>query len=62
MKRRTFLVGLAAAPLLARAAQPMDMKDIKRMQSDWKTFLAAGTAVPLPTEPLKLSKLSLIHI
>jgi len=37
MKRRTFLVGLAAAPLLARAAQPMNMKDIKRMQSDWKT-------------------------
>jgi len=26
------------------------------MQSDWKTFLAPGTAVPSPTEPLKLSK------
>src|SRR5262245_46069460 len=56
MKRRTFLAGLAAAPFLARAAQPADMKDIKRMQSDWKTFLAAGTAVPSAAEPLKLSK------
>ena len=56
MKRRTFLVGLAAAPLLARAAQPVDMKDIKRMQSDWKTLLAPGTAVPSASEPLKLSK------
>ena len=56
MKRRTFVVGLAAAPLLARAAQPVDMKDIKRMQSDWKTLLAPGTAVPSASEPLKLSK------
>jgi peptide-methionine (R)-S-oxide reductase len=32
------------------------MKDIKRMQSDWKTLLAPGTTVPSPTEPLKLSK------
>jgi peptide-methionine (R)-S-oxide reductase len=32
------------------------MKDIKRMQSDWKTFLAPGTAVPSAGEPLTLSK------
>jgi len=58
MKRRTFLLGLAAVPLAGRAAQPVSIstKDIKRMQSDWKTFLAAGTTVPAPTEPLKLSK------
>jgi hypothetical protein len=55
MRRRTFLLGLALAPLAGRAAQPVDMKDIKRMQSDWKTFLAPGTTVPSPTEPLKLS-------
>ncbi|HEV7477492.1 MAG TPA: peptide-methionine (R)-S-oxide reductase MsrB [Burkholderiales bacterium] len=56
MRRRTFLLGLALAPLAGRAAQPVDMKDIKRMQSDWKTLLAPGTTVPSPTEPLKLSK------
>ena len=56
MKRRTFLAGLAAAPLLARAAQPVNTKDIKRMQTDWKSFLAPGTSVPAPTEPLQLSK------
>jgi peptide-methionine (R)-S-oxide reductase len=56
MKRRAFLAGLVVAPLAARAAQPVDMKDIKRMQSDWKTFLAPGTAVPSAAEPLTLSK------
>ena len=56
MKRRTFLLGLAVAPLAGRAAPPADMKGITKMQSEWKTFLAAGTAVPSPDEPLKLSK------
>ncbi|HEY2337472.1 MAG TPA: peptide-methionine (R)-S-oxide reductase MsrB [Burkholderiales bacterium] len=56
MKRRAFLAGLVVAPLAARAAQPVDVKDIKRMQSDWKTFLAPGTAVPSAAEPLTLSK------
>ena len=56
MKRRTYLLGLAVTPFAGRAAQPVDMRDIKRMQSDWKTFLAPGTAVPSPTEPLKLAK------
>jgi peptide-methionine (R)-S-oxide reductase len=55
MKRRTFLLGLAAAPLMGRAAPPADMKGIRKMQSDWKSFLAAGTAVPSADEPLKLS-------
>jgi len=56
MKRRTFLLGLAVAPLAGRAAPPADMKGITKMQSEWKTFLAAGTAVPSADEPLKLSK------
>ena len=56
MKRRTFVLGLAAVPLAGGAAQPANTKDIKRMQSDWKTFLAPGTTVPSPTDPLKLSK------
>ena len=56
MKRRAFLLGLAAAPLAGVAATPVDMKDIKRMQSDWKTFLAPDTSVPSAGEPLNLSK------
>jgi peptide-methionine (R)-S-oxide reductase len=56
MKRRMFLLGLAAVPFAGRAASPVDMKEIKRMQSDWKTFLAPGTSVPSASEPLKLSK------
>jgi len=56
MERRTFLAGLAFAPLVARAQPAVQMKDIKRMQSDWKTLLAAGTTVPSASEPLKLSK------
>jgi peptide-methionine (R)-S-oxide reductase len=47
---------LAAVPLAARGAPPADMKGIAKMQSDWKSFLAAGTAVPSPTEPLTFSK------
>jgi len=56
MKRRAFLAGVVLGPLVARAAPAIDMKDIKRMQSDWKSFLAPGTAVPSATEPLKLTK------
>ena len=40
---------------MGRAAPPADMKGIRKMQSDWKSFLAAGTAVPSADEPLKLS-------
>ena len=56
MQRRTFLFGLAAAPLLARAASPATMKDIEALQKGWKSLLPAGATVPSAEEPLKLSK------
>ena len=56
MQRRTFLFGLAAAPLLARAASPATMKDIEALQQGWKSLLPAGASVPSAEEPLKLSK------
>jgi peptide-methionine (R)-S-oxide reductase len=56
MQRRTFLFGLAAAPLLARAASSATMKDIEALQKGWKSLLPAGATVPSAEEPLKLSK------
>ena len=62
MKRRELLgllaLGPAAfSPFVAHVhAQPKTMKGIKEMQDNWKSLLAPGTAVPSPTEPLKLSK------
>jgi peptide-methionine (R)-S-oxide reductase len=56
MQRRKFLLGLAVAPLVARAAPPASMKGIEELQKNWKTLLPAGAAVPSPSEPLKLSK------
>jgi peptide-methionine (R)-S-oxide reductase len=56
MDRRTFVLGLAAAPFGARAAPPASMKGIEELQKNWKTFLPAGATVPSPGEPLKLSK------
>jgi peptide-methionine (R)-S-oxide reductase len=63
MQRRTFLFGLAAAPLAlagapsaARAAPPASMKGIEELQKNWKALLPAGATVPAPNEPLKLSK------
>jgi peptide-methionine (R)-S-oxide reductase len=38
------------------AAQPSSMKDIENLQKNWKALLADGVKVPLPSEPLKLSK------
>ena len=38
------------------AAQPSSMKDIENLQKNWKALLAEGTKLPLPSEPLKLSK------
>src|SRR5262249_46321130 len=38
------------------AAQPASMKDIENLQKNWKALLADGVKVPLPSEPLKLSK------
>ena len=37
-------------------AQPASMKDIENLQKNWKALLADGAKVPLPSEPLKLSK------
>jgi peptide-methionine (R)-S-oxide reductase len=38
------------------AAQPTSMKDIENLQKNWKALLADGIKLPLPSEPLKLSK------
>src|SRR5262245_37223207 len=59
MERRKFLLlagALPALPLCAHAQTKRTMKDIEALQKNWKTFLAAGAAVPSPAEPLKLSK------
>ena len=56
MQRRHFLLGLAAAPFVARAAAPAGMKDIEELQKSWRSLLPAGASVPSPEEPLKLSK------
>jgi peptide-methionine (R)-S-oxide reductase len=60
-KRRTLLQALAASPLAALAwdafgAPPRTMKEVEALQSNWKTLLAEGVAVPSAAEPLKLSK------
>src|ERR1051325_6081417 len=56
MQRRTFLFGLAAAPLLAPAAPPPTMKGIEELKKGWKSYLPAGATVPSAEEPLSLSK------
>jgi peptide-methionine (R)-S-oxide reductase len=56
MERRKFLFLLAGAPILARAAQPVSMKDVEQLQKSWKSFVPAGLNVPAANEPLKLSK------
>jgi len=57
MRRRTLLGWIAFAPFFTRAhAQPKTLEGIKKMQDDWKSLLAPGTAVPSASEPLKLSK------
>ncbi|MBM4264286.1 MAG: peptide-methionine (R)-S-oxide reductase MsrB [Deltaproteobacteria bacterium] len=62
MTRRGLLKGIFAGGLwsawhgLALSAQPSSLKEIEALQKNWKTLLAAGTKVPLPTEPLKLTK------
>ena len=38
------------------AANASSMKDIEALQKNWRALLADGVKVPLPTEPLKLSK------
>jgi peptide-methionine (R)-S-oxide reductase len=62
MKRREILQGLLVAGLSSAfgvrgsAAQPTSMKGIEEMQKNWKMLLAQGAQVPMPGEPLKLSK------
>ena len=64
MTRRDLLQGLLVTGLWGAltgrggAAQPkvMDMKGVKALQDDWKTYLAAGYKAPSPAEPLKLAK------
>jgi len=62
MTRREILQGLLAAGIwnvfgsIGFAAQPSSMKEIENMQKSWKALLADGVKVPLPSEPLKLSK------
>ena len=57
MNRRTLLKFLALGPLFTHAhAQQKTTKGIKEMQENWQALLAPGTAVPSPTEELKLSK------
>ena len=62
MTRRELLTGMLVAGFwgaiknLGYAAQPSSMKDIENLQTNWKALLAEGTKLPLPSEPLKLSK------
>ena len=62
MTRREILQGLLAAGIwnvfgsIGFAAQPSSTKEIENMQKSWKALLADGVKVPLPSEPLKLSK------
>jgi len=57
MQRRTVLGWLAFGPFFAHVhAQPKSMEGVKKMQDNWKSFLAPGTPVPSAAEPLKLGK------
>ena len=62
MTRRELLTGMIVAGFwgaiknLGFAAQPSSMKDIENLQKNWKALLAEGTKLPLPSEPLQLSK------
>jgi peptide-methionine (R)-S-oxide reductase len=62
MTRRALLQSVFASAIgtwfknPALAAQPASMKNIENLQKNWKLLLADGTKLPLPSEPLKLSK------
>jgi peptide-methionine (R)-S-oxide reductase len=62
MTRRSLLQGLLAGGIWSvlkgtpSAAQFSSMKEVEALQKNWKALLADGIKVPLPTEPLKLSK------
>jgi peptide-methionine (R)-S-oxide reductase len=62
MDRRKLVLALAALPLGGLSAvsfhahaRPRTMKEVEALQKNWQAFLPAGTAVPSPSEPLKLS-------
>src|SRR3970282_62557 len=60
MDRRGLLKALLAAPLAGASwlayAQKKGMAMVEELQQNWKTFLAAGTAVPAAADAVKLSK------
>lgn len=62
MTRRGLLRGLLAAgvwhafPTPGFTARPSSMKEVEKLQRNWRALLAEGVNVPLPTEPLKLSQ------
>src|SRR5260370_22820301 len=59
MKRWSVLKALRAVAIVPRAAHaagPGKVKSVEQLQKDWKSFLPAGATVPLPGEPMKLSK------
>jgi peptide-methionine (R)-S-oxide reductase len=59
MERRTVLKALAAAPLAGWGwlahAQKKGMAMVDELQQNWKAFLAAGTATPSASDPVKLT-------
>ena len=60
MDRRGLLKALLAVPLAGASwlayAQKKGMAMVEELQQNWKTFLAAGTAVPAAADAVKLSK------
>jgi peptide-methionine (R)-S-oxide reductase len=62
MTRRGLLQGLLAAGIWTVlkgrgfAAQSSSVKKVEELQKNWKALLAERVKVPLPSEPLKLSK------
>ena len=62
MTRRQILQGLLAAGLWSGfksygwAAQQPSTKEIEVLRKNWRALLADGVKVPLPSEPLKLSR------
>jgi peptide-methionine (R)-S-oxide reductase len=62
MTRREILRGLIVAGLWSGfkgygfGAQPASIKQIEELQKSWRALLAENMKVPLPSEPLKLSK------
>ena len=62
MTRRGLLLSLLAGSIgsawkgKGAAAQLSSMKEVETLQKNWQALLAAGVTVPLPSQPLKLSK------